>query len=86
MARRDHHGDTIDQALANNETTLETRELVWELSQPHIDRARIRFLIDTGASVRDALRLADIDEKQLMKSPQLRVLQLHRHLASHAPA
>ena len=86
MAQRDHHDSEIDQALVNNETTLETRELVWELSQPHIDRARIRFLIDTGASVRDALRLADIDEKQLMKSPQLRVLQLHRHLGSQAGA
>jgi len=60
----------------------ETRELAWELQQPHPDQARIRYLLDTEADLRMALRLANIGEKEILKRPALRPLQLQRYLGA----
>lgn len=62
--------------------SYETRELAWELQQPHADQERIRFLMDTGADLRIALMLAKINPKDLMKNPHLKPLQLHKHLGA----
>ncbi|MDE1151427.1 MAG: hypothetical protein PW788_02725 [Micavibrio sp.] len=63
--------------------SFETRELAWELQQAHPDQQRIRYLIDAEADVRGALRLANLQEKDLLKRPSLRSLQLQKHL--HEP-
>ena len=60
----------------------ETRELAWELQQPHPDQQRIRYLLDTEADLRMALRLANIGEKEILKRPALRPLQLQRYLGA----
>ncbi len=60
--------------------SYETRELAWELQQPHPDQQRIRFLLDTEADLRMALRLANIGEKEILKRPALRPLQLQKYL------
>ncbi len=60
--------------------SYETRELAWELQQPHPDQQRIRFLLDTEADLRMALRLANIGEKDILKRPALRPLQLQKYL------
>ena len=60
--------------------SYETRELAWELQQPHPDQQRIRFLLETEADLRMALRLANIGEKEILKRPALRPLQLQRYL------
>ena len=60
--------------------SYETRELAWELQQPHPDQQRIRFLLETEADLRMALRLANIGEKDILKRPALRPLQLQRFL------
>ena len=64
----------------SDDLSYETRELAWELTQPRIDSSRIRFLMETGADVKEALRLANLTPPQVLKNPQLRPLQLHRHL------
>lgn len=69
---------TFDTAAADMlELDYETRELVWELSQPRIDSTRVRFLIETGASVPQALQAAHLQPADVMKNPQLRPLQGH---------
>jgi hypothetical protein len=64
----------------NAEENYETRELAWELTQEHKDSGRIRFLIDTGADVRHAFQLAKLNEKDVLKNPLLRPLNLGRYL------
>lgn len=58
----------------------ETRELAWELSQPRVDGTRVRFLMETGASLPRALEAAHLRPADVLKNPQLRHLQLQRHL------
>ncbi len=60
-------------------TTYETRELAWELQQPHPDQQRIKFFLDNAADLRSALRMANMAEKDLMKRPALRPF-VARHL------
>lgn len=62
----------------------ETRELAWELGQEHLDSGRIRFLMETGADLRQAMRMANLSEKDVLRNPHLRPLQLQRHLVQHA--
>lgn len=59
----------------------ETRELAWELQQPHPDQQRIKFFLDDGADLRRALRMANMAEKDLLKRPALRPL-VQRHLTA----
>ncbi|HYD19287.1 MAG TPA: hypothetical protein VEF76_12495 [Patescibacteria group bacterium] len=59
--------------------TYETRELAWELQQPHPDETRIKFFIEHEACLRSALRMANMAEKDLLKRPNLRGLQKHLH-------
>ncbi len=70
--------DAAAAELAN--TSYETRELAWELAQPRIDSSRVRFLMEMGADVAGAMTLANISEDHVMRHPQLRALQLQRHL------
>jgi hypothetical protein len=58
----------------------ETRELAWELQQEYKDRDRIKFLMDSGADLRSAMRIAHVDADQLVKNPILKPLQLQKHL------
>lgn len=74
-------GQLDHTALADS---YETRELAWELQQPHPDQQRIRLLIEQSADVRRALDLAHIKEADLVKKPHLRGLHLERLL--HVPA
>lgn len=60
--------------------SYETRELAWELQQPHPDQQRIRLFLENNADLRAALRIARIAEKELLRKPGLKSLQLHRHL------
>lgn len=73
--------------MASLETTdsndnYETRELAWEIQQPHPDQQRIKFFLEDGACLRSALRMANMAERELMKRPQLRTL-VQRHLNDH---
>ncbi|HCS22637.1 MAG TPA: hypothetical protein PLW48_03010 [Alphaproteobacteria bacterium] len=63
-----------------NEESYETRELAWELQQPHPDQGRVRFFLENAADLRRALSLANIEERDLQKKPALRPLHLQRHL------
>lgn len=60
--------------------SYETRELAWELQQPHPDQQRIRLFLENNADLRAALRIARIAEKELLRKPGLKSLQLHRRL------
>lgn len=62
--------------------SYETRELAWELQQPHPDQQRIRLFLENNADLRAALQIAKIAEKDLTRKPALKPLQLHRHLDS----
>lgn len=62
--------------------SYETRELAWELQQPLADQERIRFLMDTGGDLRSALMIAKLSPQDLAKKPQLKPLQLHKHLGA----
>lgn len=68
----------------NDDISYETRELAWELTQPRIDSIRVRFLIETGAHIAEALRLAKLSAPDVLKNPQLKPLQLHRHFEESA--
>ncbi|MCC7038509.1 MAG: hypothetical protein IT560_14565 [Alphaproteobacteria bacterium] len=70
MARLDTHADP---------ESYETRELAWELQQPHPDEQRIKFFVEHEACVKSALKLANMAEKDLLKRPSLRVLHKHLH-------
>ncbi len=61
-------------------SSLETRELVWELQQEHPSHQRVRYLIELEADVPTAIKLAGLNERDLQKKPELRQLQLHKHL------
>ena len=60
--------------------SYETRELAWELQQPHPDVQRIKFFLDNAADLRAAMRLANIQMKDLLKNPALRQLRLQKLL------
>lgn len=64
----------------DDDISYETRELAWELTQPNIDSIRVRFLMETGAHVATALRIAKLSAPDVLKHPKLKPLQLHRHL------
>jgi hypothetical protein len=58
----------------------ETRELAWELQQQHVDQQRIKLLLENGADLKGALKLAKIELRDILKKPSLKPLQLQRHL------
>lgn len=60
--------------------SYETRELAWELQQGHPDVQRIKFLLDNQGDLRAAMRIANIQMKDLLKNPALRQLKLQRLL------
>lgn len=64
----------------SNLESYETRELAWELQQPHPDQGRVRFFLEHDADLRRALLLAKIEERDLSRRAALRPLQLQRHL------
>ena len=68
----------LDTDFTND--TYETRELAWELSQNFADPDRIRFLMESGADLRHALRLANMTEKEVLGNKALRSLHLQKHL------
>lgn len=63
-----------------NYESYETRELAWELQQAHPDQQRIRLFLDQNADLRAALRIAQIQERDLTRKPGLKSLHLERHL------
>lgn len=65
--------------------SYETRELAWELQQPHPDEQRIKFFVEHEACVKSALRLANMAEKDLLKRPSLRSLHKHLHASGAKP-
>lgn len=65
---------------AFNAESYETRELAWELQQPHPDQGRVRLFLEREADLRSALRLANIHETDLLRKASLRSLHLERHL------
>jgi hypothetical protein len=67
----------LDRSAADS---YETRELAWELQQDHPDTLRIKYLLDGQADLRAAMRLANIQMKDLMKKPELRQLRLQKLL------
>jgi hypothetical protein len=60
--------------------SYETRELAWELQQDHPDVQRIKFFLDSEADLRAAMRIADIQMKDLLKKPALKQLRLQKLL------
>ncbi|HEX2753328.1 MAG TPA: hypothetical protein VHP34_09575 [Alphaproteobacteria bacterium] len=66
--------------------SYETRELAWELQQAQPDQQRIRMFLENQADLRQALKIADINEKELLRKPALKPLQLQRHLQQGATA
>lgn len=71
----------LDGAFNTESANLETRELAWELQQEHPDQRRIKYLMENDADLRVAMQLADLNEKELLRRPALKPLQLQRHLA-----
>ena len=67
----------LDRSAADS---YETRELAWELQQDHPDTQRIRFLLDGQGDLRTAMRIANIQMKDLLKKPALRQLRLQKLL------
>ena len=70
----------MGQLDRSNTESYETRELAWELQQDHPDTQRIKFLLDSEADLRVAMRIADLQMKDLMKKPALRQLRLQKLL------
>jgi predicted DNA binding CopG/RHH family protein len=70
----------MGQLDRTNVESYETRELAWELQQDHPDAQRIKFFLDEQADLRVAMRLANIQMKDLLKKPSLRQLKLQRLL------
>jgi hypothetical protein len=60
--------------------SYETRELAWELQQHRPDQQRIRIFLEQEADLRRALRLANLQEKDLTRHPMLKSLHLEKHL------
>lgn len=75
----------LDTDFNADALSYETRELAWELQQEHPDQQRIRMFLENEADLRQALKIAHINEKELLKKPALKPLQLQRHLGG-APA
>lgn len=66
--------------------SADTEELAMELSERRIDSFRVRWLIeDRGADVHAALRLARMQERDVMRNPALRPLGLDRYLHDTPP-
>lgn len=74
----------LDEQFNNESANLETRELAWELRQGHPDQQRIRYLMENAADLSAAMQIAGLDEKELLRKPALKPLQLQRHLAQSA--
>lgn len=70
----------MGQLDRTNIDSYETRELAWELQQEHPDTQRIRFLLDSQGDLRAAMRIADIQMKDLLKKPALKALRLQKLL------
>lgn len=71
--------------VAAPEDSYETRELAWELQQPHPDQQRVRLFIEQNADLRRAMELSHLKETDLAKKPALKALHLQRHLGSPQP-
>jgi hypothetical protein len=67
-----------------NAESYETRELAWELQQPNPDQQRIKIFLEQEANLRAALQLANMTEKDVVKNPALKPLQLQRHLKAQS--
>lgn len=70
----------MGQLDRSNTESYETRELAWELQQDHPDSQRVKFLLDSQADLRVAMRLANIQMKDLLKKPEIRQLRLQKLL------
>ncbi len=70
----------LDDEFNSESANLETRELAWELQQEHPDQRRIKYLMENDADLRVAMQLAALSEKELLRRPALKPLQLQRHL------
>jgi len=66
--------------------SYETRELAWELQQTQPDQQRIRMFLENQADLRQALKIADINENELLRKPALKPLQLQKHLRQRVTA
>jgi|GEM_PF-1285537 len=73
-----------DPTFQTDADSYETRELAWELQQEHPDQMRIRLFLENAADLRAALKLAKLEERDLLKKPGLKPLQLQRHLQTQA--
>ncbi len=61
--------------------SADTEELARELLLEKPDRHLIEWLVkDHGADVTEALAIARLNEKDLLRNPQLRPLGLQKHL------
>lgn len=67
-----------DIALENLD--YQTRELSWELQQPHPDQQRIRMFLEQDADLRLAMAAANLHATDLLKKPAFKPLQLQRYL------
>jgi hypothetical protein len=68
----------LDRSTASD--SYETRELAWELQQPHPDAQRVKFFLDNAGDLRSAMRIANLQMKDLLKKPGLRPLRLQKLL------
>lgn len=70
----------LDAEFNAGAESYETRELAWELQQNQPDQQRIRMFLENQADLRQALKIAAIDEKEILRKPALKPLQLQKHL------
>lgn len=66
--------------MTAQEDSYETRELAWELQQPHPDQQRVRMFIEQSADLRRAMELSHLKETDLARKPALKALHLQKHL------
>lgn len=70
----------LDTEFNAGAESYETRELAWELQQNQPDQQRIRMFLENQADLRQALKIAAIDEQEVLRKPALKPLQLQKHL------
>ena len=74
----------LDAEFNAGAESYETRELAWELQQNQPDQQRIRMFLENQADLREALKIAEIDEQEVLRKPALKPLQLQKHLQQGA--
>jgi hypothetical protein len=73
-------------AIISDTISSETAELAQELQQERPDHHLIEWLInDRAADLFRAMKQAHLEEKDLLKKPQLRLLCLQRYLHGQHP-